>query len=401
MKEFYENIRITTNKEVIVNQSTDSSENEINNQYEFFKNVKLTEDGYLIVSGASQPVDDITITINNTLYKVTTTDENIRVVDQSNNEVGSLNVNGDWEVNIPEFQDVTVDINGTLYATYQSGGSDNIQIKNSNDEQVGSIINDEVIIANSNISINTTSFTDLKAEGSLDINVLDTDSNPVGSKVGSDWVVPAGGGGSSVPYVKQVKSESRLASGGTAESITIDFDNDLNAIEDGDMAVVLCKFVGYATNSISGYTLLLQDGNGEDRVFYKSLTTADTSVTVSLSSDSFNDTDAVVTVLIVSGVNGDIDASSTSTTTIGNTTPWSATDTLFIPVKSRTNSLIPYYIRDNGGKAINGPIVTNRPNNAGLLCGWKTENTQNFLTPTIVATSQGTGDDLYYTIAVK
>lgn len=167
----------------------------INNIREFFQNVKLTEDGYLIVSGGGG-TEEVTININGTLYSVVEAPgtENIRVVDQDDNEIGSINGAGDWEVNIPEFTDVEISLNGVAFGTYSSGQTDNILIKDSVGNQIGSIVAGEFIIADSNISINSTPFSTVEAEGSTNIVVKDTDGTVVGEEITGEWIVPAGGG---------------------------------------------------------------------------------------------------------------------------------------------------------------------------------------------------------------
>ena len=119
----------------------------INNAYEFFKNVKLTEDGYLIVSGSGGVPDTVEITINGNIYKIINAPnvENIRVIDQYNDEIGSI-INDEFVVPIPQFIKPDISINSVPFKEYNSGDIDNIKVKDENGNEVGSLINGEWIV---------------------------------------------------------------------------------------------------------------------------------------------------------------------------------------------------------------------------------------------------------------
>ena len=72
---------------------------DIKNKFEFFKNIKLTEDGYLIVSGSGGTPEEVEITINGDTYKSVEAPntEDIIVKDEDGNIVGSL-IGGEWIV---------------------------------------------------------------------------------------------------------------------------------------------------------------------------------------------------------------------------------------------------------------------------------------------------------------
>jgi hypothetical protein len=225
-------------------------------QYEFFKRVKLTEDGYLIVEGGSSPGEDVTININGDLYKVVTAPdtENIQVLDQNDNPVGSL-VGGNWIVNIPVFTDVVITINGVAYGTFGSGDSDNILVKNTNNEVIGSLIGGEWIIPDSSITVNSVAYDDVKATGGLNVVVKNTDDELVGEKIGTEWIVPAGGGSWTGVTIEDTSSYGDFLT----TTATVNFPFNFTAEVDDTVLVVVKGQGNVGLSTPTGWTLVYSD----------------------------------------------------------------------------------------------------------------------------------------------
>ena len=96
-----------------------------------------------------------------------------------------------WQVTSAPCADATVQLNGVDMTDIPSGDTENILVLQSNDmTQVGSKQGTHWRIDDSAISINGSPIADVKAEDSLDIDVIQ-DGLPVGSWNGSEWVVPS------------------------------------------------------------------------------------------------------------------------------------------------------------------------------------------------------------------
>ena len=105
--------------------------------------------------------------------------------------VGS-DVSGVWTIPNPITCDpVTVNVNGTLYDSPASGATLDIPVIDGDGASVGTVnAGTSVVIADSAISINSTSFADLPAEDALDIPVEYENGTPVGSDVAGVWTIP-------------------------------------------------------------------------------------------------------------------------------------------------------------------------------------------------------------------
>jgi hypothetical protein len=98
----------------------------------------------------------------------------------------------DITVTIPPCADSTINVNSNLFDTAASGGTLNVPVVNSGSNPIGTIVANEVVIGNSVININTIQVGDVSAEDTLSINVTLNGSNSGTWNPGSQtWEVVA------------------------------------------------------------------------------------------------------------------------------------------------------------------------------------------------------------------
>jgi hypothetical protein len=98
----------------------------------------------------------------------------------------------DITVTIPSCADATINVNGNLFDTAASGGTLNVPVVNSGSNPIGTIVGNEVVIGNSVININAIQVGDVSGEDTLSINVTLNGSNSGTWNAGSQtWEVVA------------------------------------------------------------------------------------------------------------------------------------------------------------------------------------------------------------------
>ena len=95
-------------------------------------------------------------------------------------------------VTIPPCADATINVNSNLFDTAASGDTLNVPVVNSGSNPIGTIVANEVVIGNSVVNINTIQVGDVSAEDTLSINVTLNGSNSGTWNAGSQtWEVVA------------------------------------------------------------------------------------------------------------------------------------------------------------------------------------------------------------------
>lgn len=98
-------------------------------------------------------------------------------------ESGSILAEGSVVVQVPNpivCADATVNVNGSIFDTVASGGTSNVPVVNEGTNPAGTITGGEVVIANSDVFINTIQVGDIPAEDNLSIAVT-LDGTPSGT----------------------------------------------------------------------------------------------------------------------------------------------------------------------------------------------------------------------------
>jgi hypothetical protein len=151
------------------------------------------------VSGTEIEIGDATVTLNGASLGATGSILAEGSVDIPVNLDGSPSGSWDgdsWEVTSTPCADATVNANSVLVANVASGGTLDIDVHDTADNNVGTVTGTEIEIADSTITVNSSSLGatgDVLAEGSLDITV-NLDGTPSGSWSGTSWDVTSSSG---------------------------------------------------------------------------------------------------------------------------------------------------------------------------------------------------------------
>lgn len=137
---------------------------------------------------------DATVTINGDSLgsegSIPSEESNDITVNLDGSPSGSWNGTS-WEVTSAACDDATVNANGVLVSNVASGGTLNIDVHDTDNNDVGTVTGTEIEIADTTITINSSSLGatgSVLAEGSLDIPV-NLDGSPAGSWDGDSWEV--------------------------------------------------------------------------------------------------------------------------------------------------------------------------------------------------------------------
>ena len=93
----------------------------------------------------------------------------------------------------PTCAGVRLEINGDFIADLDSGITYNLPVLNTNSDLVGSMVGTDFIIGDTNLNVNGGLFDTFPSVTDIDLTVKDTDGLEVGSKIGTEWIVPKGG----------------------------------------------------------------------------------------------------------------------------------------------------------------------------------------------------------------
>ncbi len=151
------------------------------------------------VSGTEIEIGDATVTLNGASLGATGSILAEGSVDIPVNLDGSPSGSWDgdsWEVTSTPCADATVNANSVLVANVPSGGTLDIDVHDTADNNVGTVTGTEIEIADSTITVNSSSLGatgDVAAEDSLDITV-NLDGTPSGSWSGTSWDVTSSSG---------------------------------------------------------------------------------------------------------------------------------------------------------------------------------------------------------------
>lgn len=134
-----------------------------------------------------------------------------------------------WQVTSAPCDDATIELNGVEMTTIPSGDTENITVlQSSGATQVGSKQGTHWRIDDSAISINGSLVADVKAEDSLDIDVIQ-DGLPAGSWNGTQWVIP------SCPEDLTIRIEVALAADTFTFTSTANEAGNIASVNDGGL----------------------------------------------------------------------------------------------------------------------------------------------------------------------
>lgn len=119
------------------------------------------------------------------------TDSTAVLKDTAGNILSSTDIPAEQSADITA-PDGDITVNSVAFDTVLSGGTQNVVVRQEvGSTQVGSKQGSFWRIADSDININSAAFSSVAAEDTLNVVVKDTTGAAVGSKVGSEWIVPA------------------------------------------------------------------------------------------------------------------------------------------------------------------------------------------------------------------
>ena len=190
---------------------------------------------------------DATVTINGDSLgsegSIPSEESNDITVNLDGSPSGSWN-GSSWEVTSAACDDATVNANGVLVSNVASGGTLDIDVHDTDNNDVGTVTGTEIEISDTTVTINSSSLGatgSVLAEGSVDIDVTQGGVQ-VGSWDGSTWVIPTAG---SCPSVSLALS-----------STTPDF---------GDTITLTATATGF-TGTVTYYFAVLNNTGSYDRI---------------------------------------------------------------------------------------------------------------------------------------